>query len=510
MWKWILIAIVVIGTGFLTFPPKQKIKLGLDLKGGMHLVLKVETNDALNMETDHQILRIQDLFKEKIIKYSSIKKLGVSSFEIEGIDSSQEDEIKNILDQYFIDWDYSIFSNVVRLSMRLNIATQIRDQSVSQAIETIRNRVDEFGVAEPVIQRQGMGGERILVQLPGVSDPDRVKAIIKSTALLEWKLVVAGPAPSEEALLKDFGGVVPGDADVVRGDPRKGVEGFYLLKKVAAVTGKDIRNARRSTDEFNQPVVSFTLSSAAGKIFEKVTSQNIGKPLAIVLDNKVISAPTIQATIRDQGIITGRFSIEEVDDLSLVLRSGSLPASIKYLEERTVGPSLGIDSIRKGLTSYLIALVLVILFMIIYYKAAGVNAFVALIFNMIILLGVMSYFKATLTLPGIAGIILTVGMAVDANVLIFERIREDLRLGKTVRAAIASGFSKAFVTILDSNITTIIAAVFLFQFGTGPVKGFAVTLIIGIVASMFTAVFVSRNIFELIISKRRKIEKLSI
>jgi preprotein translocase subunit SecD len=495
---------------FLAYPPKEKIKLGLDLKGGIHLVLQVITDDAINIETDQEIARLREELKKKNLDFSSVKKERIGKIIIEGIRSDQEGKIKDLLDDYFREWNYSFISDRVELTLKASVASYLKDQAVNQAIETIRNRVDQFGVAEPVIQRQGIGGDRILVQLPGVEDPERVKEIIKTTALLELKLVEAGPAPDKETLLKDYGGKVPDQMEVLKGDPNRTSGGYYLVHKVAVVTGKDLKNARRTVDEWNNPAVSFTLNSSGAKRFEKATSENIGRALAIVLDGKVQSAPTIEDRISDSGIIRGRFSLEEAEDLALILRAGALPASIKYLEERTIGPSLGADSIRKGLTATIVAIILVMIFMVFYYKLSGINSVVALILNMIILAGALAYFKATLTLPGIAGIILTIGMSVDANVLIFERIREDLRLGKTVRAAIASGFSKAFRTILDANVTTIIAAIFLFQFGTGPVKGFAVTLIIGISASMFTAVFVSRLIFDIVLSKKRKIEKLSI
>ena len=348
------------------------------------------------------------------------------------------------------------------------------------------------------------------MELPGVENPERVKNIIKTTAFLEWKLVKAGPAPDQEALLKDFGGDVPGDMQVLRGDPRRTEGGYYLVSQVAAITGKDLLDARSSIDEWNNPAVSFSLNSDGARRFSKFTSENIGKPLSIVLDGKIQEVATIQDRISDSGIIHGRFTQEQAEDIALVLRAGALPASIKYLEERTIGPSLGADSIRKGLSATIMALILVMAFMIFYYRLSGINAVIALTLNIIILMGTLAYFKAVLTLPGIAGIILTIGMAVDANVLVFERIREELSSGKAILSSISSGFSRAFKTILDANVTTIIAAIFLFQFGTGPIKGFAVTIIIGITASMFTAVFVSRLIFDLFHSKRKKSGKLSI
>jgi preprotein translocase subunit SecD len=351
-----------------------------------------------------------------------------------------------------------------------------------------------------------MAGDRIVVELPGIEDPDRVKDIIKTTAILEWKLVRAGPAPDEATLLASVGGIVPEDAQVVKGDPKRKEAGFYLLDRVATVSGKDLRTIRQSADEWNSPAVSFSLNPEGGRRFEKATGENIGKQIAIVLDNKVISAPRVETVIpaATGGIIRGNFSIEEAEDLVIVLKAGSLPAGIRYLEERTIGPSLGADSVRQGLFSFIVAVISVMTFIIFYYRLSGGNAIAALILNIIILLGALAYFRAALTLPGIAGIILSIGMAVDANVLIFERIKEEKALGKGVLNSIATGFSRAFSAIFDSNLTTIISAIFLFQFGTGPIKGYATTLIIGLVANLFTAVFVSRLIFDLTVPKTAK------
>lgn len=509
-WKVILVVAVLALTIFLSYPPKDKIKLGLDLKGGIHLVLQVISDDALNIETDQEIIRLRDQLKKKKIEFKTIAKGKLGQFTIQEIKPDQEGQVKEILDDYFKEWSYSLIGRNATVSLKANASQYLRDQSVKQALETIRNRVDELGLVEPTIQRQGLGGERIIVELPGAENPDRVKNIIKTTALLEWKLVKAGPAPNEEALLKDFGGKVPEDMEILRGDPKRTEGGYYLVSRVAAVTGKDLRNARRSVDEWNNPAVAFYFNPDGAKRFYKFTSDNLGKPLSIVLDGKIQQVATIQDRISDSGILHGRFTVEEAEDISLVLRAGALPASIKYLEERTIGPSLGVDSIRKGLATTIMALILVMIFMIFYYRLAGINAVFALILNILILMGALAYFKATLTLPGIAGIILTIGMAVDANVLVFERIREELAAGKSVLSSVVAGFSRAFRTILDANMTTIIAAVFLFQFGTGPIKGFAVTLIIGITASMFTAVFVSHLIFDLSLPKRKKREKLSI
>lgn len=511
-WKAILVVAAIGLAIYLAYPPKEKINLGLDLQGGIHLVLQVVTEDAITIETDQEITRLQDQLKKGDILFKTIVKGKTGQFSIQGISPEQEEKLRDILEESFRDWDYTVIGDRATMTMKPGVQQYLKEQAVTQALETIRNRVDQFGVAEPTIQRQGLAGDRIIIELPGVEDPERVKNLIKTTAILEWKLVKAGPAPDEQTLLAPYNGTVPEDAEVVRGDPKRTEGGYYLLDRVAVVTGKDLRTVRRSVDEWNSPAVSFALNPEGGRRFEKVTAENIGNAIAIVLDNRVISAPTVESRIpaASGGIIRGRFTIEEAEDLVVVLRAGALPASIKYLEERTIGPSLGADSVRRGLLSCIIALVLVMGFMVFYYRQSGINAIFALLLNIIILAGALSYFKATLTLPGIAGVILTIGMAVDANVLVFERIREELRAGKSVLSSIATGFSRAFRTIFDANITTIIAAIFLFQFGTGPIKGFAITLIIGISASMFTAVFVSRLIFDSLTSKKKRVTKLSI
>jgi len=504
-WKVVLTLAVVVGAILLAYPYTQKkIKLGLDLKGGIHLAVQVLTDDALNIETDQEIARFQELLKKNDVAFQSITRERPGRFVMTGYDSDKEGKIREIMDDYARDWDYSFGGERAVFSLKQPAVIFLRDQAVTQTVETIRNRIDQYGVAEPLIQRQG--SERIIVELPGIDDPDRVKDLIKVTAVLEWKLVKAGPAPDEATLLQATGGQVPEDAEVVKGDPKRGHSGYYLLSKVATVTGGDLRTVRRSQDEWNNPAVAFTLNSEGGARFEKTTGENIGKQIAIVLDGRVQSAPVVNARIdRNQGgIIEGGFSLEEADDLVVVLKAGALPAGIRYLEDRTIGPSLGADSVRQGIMAGLVAIVAVMAFMIFFYKLSGVNAVLALILNVVILFGALAYFKATLTLPGIAGVILSVGMAVDANVLIFERIKEELALGKSVINSIVQGFSRAFSAIFDSNLTTIISAVFLFQFGTGPIKGYAVTLIIGLVANMFTAVFVSHLIFDLTVRKTAK------
>jgi len=508
-WKLILTLAVTALAIFLFFPPKDKIKLGLDLKGGIHLVLQVMTDDAVTIETDTEIARLQEQLKKKNITFKTMVKGDIGGFTIQGLGADQEAGLKGVLDDTFQEWDYSFLGDVVSLKIKDQAARYLKEQAVTQALETIRNRVDVMGVSEPMIQRQGMAGDRIVIELPGIEDPERVKNLIKTTAILEWKLVRAGPAPDEATLLASLGGTVPEDAQVVKGDPNR-EPGFYLLDRVATVTGKDLRTVRRSADEWNSPAVSFSLNPEGGRRFEKATGENIGKQIAITLDNKVISAPRVESIIpaATGGIIRGRFTPEEAEDLVVVLKAGSLPAGIRYLEERTIGPSLGADSVRQGLISFLVAVVTVMTFMIFFYRLSGLNAIAALILNMVILFGALAYFHAALTLPGIAGIILSIGMAVDANVLIFERIKEEKALGKGILNSIATGFSRAFSAIFDSNLTTIISAIFLFQFGTGPIKGYATTLIIGLVANMFTAVFVSRLIFDVTVPKTAK--KLSI
>ena len=501
-WKLILILAVLGLSIFLAYPPKDKIKLGLDLKGGIHLVLQVITEDAVNVETDQEIIRFQELFKKNAITFQSAAKDRPGRFIFTGTSAGQEGKTRDLIDQYTRDWDYSFTGDKLTFTIKTLVTQTLKDQAVNQTVETIRNRIDQFGVAEPLIQRQG--SERIVVELPGVTDPDRVKDLIKVTAVLEWKLVKAGPAPDEETLLKDYGGKIPEDMELIKGDPKKGETGFFLVTKVASVTGKDLRMVRRSVDEWNNPAVSFSLNSEGARRFEKVTGENIGKQLAIILDSKIQSAPNINARISDSGIIQGRFTVEQAEDLVVVLKAGALPAGIRYLEERMIGPSLGADSVRQGLMAGLVAILLVMTFMVFFYRLSGLNAVAALILNIVILFGCLGYFKATLTLPGIAGIILSIGMAVDANVLVFERIKEERAVGKNVPSAIQLGFSRAFSAIFDSNLTTIISAIFLFQFGTGPIKGYAVTLIIGLLANMFTAVFVSHLIFDVTIPKSAK------
>lgn len=513
-WRWLLIGAVTVAAVVMMWPPKEKINLGLDLKGGIHLVLQVNTEDALRAEVDAAMERVRtELTSKGAAPAGAQRSEDGRGFTIRMTPGADANVVDEIVEDRLLDFNVSRGVNI-EATLKPEVARTIRDMAVRQGLETIRNRIDQFGVAEPVIQRQGIEGDRIVVQLPGVDDPGRVKDLIRATAFLEVKPVVS-VAPTREALLAAHGGTVPEDAEVVIGDVED-LEGrvtgreFFLLKRASVITGRDLRNARRSQDRYNQPAVSFYLTPDGGTKFEDYTRNHIGDRMAIVLDSRVRSAPVIRGQIRDEGIIEGSFTVQQAEDLSLVLRAGALPASITYLEERTVGPSLGRESVIRGLRAGLVGLALVIVFMLVYYRGAGINANLALILNAVILLGAMAALKATLTLPGIAGIILTIGMAVDANVLIFERIREELGLGKTVRSAVELGFSRAFGTIVDSNLTTLIAALFLFQFGTGPIKGFAVTLSMGIMISMFTAVFTSRTLFETILARKGRAQTLSV
>jgi preprotein translocase subunit SecD len=390
--------------------------------------------------------------------------------------------------------------------MRPNVVVRTRESAVEQALQTIERRVNEFGVSEPIVLPYGStGSDQIIVQLPGVDDVARAKSLIQNTARLEIKLVEAGPMSDQAQLLAPYGGKVPPEMEVVPGaspTPNDPTQMYYLVRRTAGVTGNQLRNARQILDEYGLPAVGFTMTNDGATRFGRLTGENVGRQLAVILDNRVQSAPVIESRIDREGRITGSFTAQQAADLALVLRSGALPASLSYLEERTVGPTLGADSVRAGVTASIGGLVLVTLFMLAYYKLGGINAFVSIGLNLIILLGFMAYLGAAMTLPGIAGFILTIGMGVDSNVLIFERIREELANRKTARQAVAAGFDRVFWTIVDTHVASLIAAAFLFQFGTGPIRGFATTLFFGLITNVFTAVFVSRTIFELVLSRR--------
>jgi preprotein translocase subunit SecD len=499
---------------------QNRIHLGLDLRGGTHLILQVQVNDAVNVDSDNavEILK-QDLNKRKIA-FADISKPDPQGSPdrvvLEGVPPDSRKDLLEILNDRLPEYDLNSGADSTWvLTMKPSMLTDLKNKAVIQAIETIRNRIDALGVSEPTIQEHGLGQYQILVQLPGVDDPGRVKDIIQSTAMLEIKQVLSGPYASEQAALQDKGGVLPPDAMLLPGHGAPGTpsseQAWYLLSRVSAVRGKDLRDAQPSTDQNGQPNVRFELTTEGGQRFYNFTSAHVGEGLAVVLDNKVQEVANIHEAIRDTGEISGgSMNDQQAKDLSMILRSGALPAGIKYLEERTVGPSLGTDSIRHGVMAAVIGMAAVLVFMLIYYRGAGINADVALLLNLIILLGFMGYFEAVLTLPGIAGVILTVGMGVDSNVLIFERIREELRNGKTPPSAVDQGFSHAWITIVDTHVTTIVSAAILFIFGTGPVRGFATTLTFGLLANLFTAVFVSRLIFDWILSRKDRGEALSI
>ena len=500
---------------------RNRIRLGLDLKGGTHLVLQVQVEDAINVTVDLAQERLRDELGAKGIPANVENKTEDrrTYLLITGIPQDKSGDMQTLATEQFPDWVLARRAGdplARELSLKATAAAAIRTQALEQSKNTIRNRIDQLGVIEPTIAEYGGQSDyEVVVQLPGVDDPSRVKDIIQSTAMLTLKIVQDGPYSSREAALAAHGGILPPDTELLPGRKEtsgegQGGEAWYLLNRIAAVTGRDLRDAQPRPDENGRPSVNFNLTRDGAVRFGRVTGQNVGKQLAIILDNRVVSAPVIQSQISDSGRITGSFTPQQTADLALVLRSGALPASIKYLEERTVGPSLGADSIRHGVVASIVGLLAVMGFMLVYYKGSGVNANLALILNVIILVAALAYFGAVLTLPGIAGVILTVGMGVDSNVLIFERIREELRMGKTVGAAVAGGFEHAFVTIIDTHVTTIVSALILFTFGTGPIRGFAVTLTIGLLANLFTSVFVSRVIFDYVLTKREKGEAISI
>ena len=511
--QWKLLAIVFVASLSLVaiYPPQEKIRLGLDLEGGVHMVLRVQTDDALQVESETTAEQLSEQLGLQGITVTSVLAVDPTTIRIEGVPQNRDAEFRQVADDQ-LSASYNreaVGAGTYTYRMRAPIETSLRDESVRQALQTIERRVNELGVAEPIVAPYSVGGHQILVQLPGVSNVDRAKEIIRSTALLELKLVQEGPSPSLEGLLQTRNGVVPPDMEVLSGasdilNPAGAPETvYYLVRRVAAVTGRDLRNARSSLDEFNQPAVSFSLNREGARKFGDVTGQNVGSNLAIILDDRVQTAPQIQSRITDEGRISGSFTPQEAADLALVLRSGALPASLTYLEERTVGPTLGADSVRAGVVAAVSGLAAVALFMLVYYRLAGINAIVAVGMNLLILMGFMAYIGAVLTLPGIAGLILTIGIGVDSNVLIFERIKEELRAEKAVRSAVSAGFDRVFLTILDTHVASLIAAAFLFQFGSGPIRGFATTLAIGLISNIFTALFVSRTLFEAILSGRR-------
>lgn len=517
----IILAVVYLMPTFVKMPswwedylPSEKISLGLDLQGGMHLILGVEAERAVENTVARFSSDLEELLFNEKIPFDHVKPIGRDQLELQIVDPNAKDKAGRVLDEKFSVMKkikvQDISDGVIYLlKLDQREIDHIKKSAVEQALETIRNRIDQFGVAEPTIQQQGE--DRILIQLPGIKDPKRALELIGKTALLEFKIV-----DDENSLDEALKGNLPSDDEVLyqrevnreTGEVKKLP---FLLKKKTLLTGDRLVDAQvRIDSQFNEPYVALSFDDRGAKLFEKITEKYVNKRLAIILDNNVYSAPVIKEKIAGgHAQITGRFSTEEARDLAIVLRAGSLPAPVTILEKRTVGPSLGHDSIQQGIRAMIIGSAAVIMFMVIYYKLSGMVAVIALGLNILLILGALAGFRATLTLPGLAGIVLTIGMAVDANVLINERIREEMRSGKTLKACIDTGYARAFLTIMDSNLTTIIAAIFLFQFGTGPVKGFAVTLSIGLIANIFTAVAVTRLIFDYFVVQRR-IKKLSI
>ena len=515
------------------------IKLGLDLKGGSHLVLRVKTEEFLKSLTQTNASAIESAAKAAGFAVKGVKAeaaAGNYGITLEAADASQvagiQEAVKKKVD--LSDWSVSVSGNTITWTLTPTAQRTLAEQATDQADRIIRSRLDAVGVAEPLVQRHGsQSSHQILIQMPGIQDPERVKQLLKAESKLELVHVISPPSPSpvqtyntEEEAKASLGGTVPTNrrifpyadrnepttAGQTATDQSQTPKKWVVVEAPAVVDGSELRNAsatqsRAGADEYQ---IAFAFKPTGAEKFGAWTGAHINDYMGVVLNDEVKSIAYIKSQIFDQGEISGRFTKQSAEDLALTLRSGALPAPIEYQEERTVGPSLGADSIRSGVRASLFGLLFVVAFMLFYYRGAGVNAVVALILNMILMLAGLIIFQATLTLPGMAGIILTIGMAVDSNVLIFERIREELRTGKTVASAIDQGFARAFVTIIDTHVTTIISSLFLFVFGTGPLRGFAVTLVLGLVINLFSAVYVSRTIFMWELSRKRKMESLSI
>ena len=500
---------------------RKNIKLGLDLKGGSYLVLQVQVQDAIKGNAQRTAESLKEELRKRGIDFANIdindpktiQEADSIQISVQGVPAQKSGDFRAIVSERYPQWTLTpVDSTTYKLNMKTTELLDIKRQAVEQCIQTIENRVNALGLTEPSVTQYGRSDSEyeILVQLPDIDDPARVKDLIGQVAQLEIDEVKEGPFATQESVLSQKGGVLPLNTKLAFW-PRGGEKGeWYLVSRNPVVVGQDLRSARPSQDENRRWEASFTLSQDGAQRFERFTSAHIGDKLAVLLDNQIKSVAEIKSAISDSGRIMGLASQQEASDLALVLKSGSLPAGIVYEQERTVGPSLGADSIRAGIFAGIAGLAAVIVVMLAYYKKSGVNAVLALLLNTVILMAALSYFDATLTLPGIAGIILTIGMAVDSNVLIFERIREELRAGKAVPAAIDAGFGKAWWTIVDTHVTTIVSCLFLFLFGTGPVRGFAVTLVIGLLANVFTAVFVSKVIFDYEMSSRKQVTALSI
>jgi preprotein translocase subunit SecD len=538
-WKALFILAVILFciyflVGYPTFPTSvaqvkdnfaHQIKLGLDLQGGTHLILQVQVQEAVAQETDQTVDRLTAALRAKNITYDEVRRADDTHILVRKIDPAQLNAFRDLITaQYGNVWDLGSAAgdpDSYTLTLRTGAIAQIQETTMNLSLETIERRINALGLTEPTIQLHGRKDNEILVQLPGEGDPTRAIHVIQEGGQLELKLV-EDPVTYTSQLdaLQKHGGVLPAGTELVPGDaPSRSVSGtpdvgesWYLLSRAPIITGRDLRTAQENRNTGNPSLyqVNFSLSADAARRFGPFTEQNINRQMAIVLDKRVYSAPVIKGKIEDSGEITGNFSQQTAHDLALVLRAGALPASIKFLEERTVGPSLGADSIRHGVQASVLSLLVVMIFMLVYYRYSGANAVLALILNLLILLFFLAMFGAVLTLPGIAGVILTIGMGVDSNVLVFERIREELRNGKSAPSAVQAGFDKAFLTIIDTHVTTVVSAFFLFLFGTGPIRGFAITLTIGLIANVFTAIYVSKTIFQYHLSKMDRQGELSI
>jgi len=532
-WKFVFIAIVILvcifGLVGIPFPTSfgqirqnlsDRIHLGLDLRGGSHLVLQVQVDEAIGQRTDQAYDALQKALHDKNIN-PGMSRVDDTHILVTNLDPASSGTFQTILTNQFTDWTMAPAAgqpNGFLLTMSPTSVATLRTSTMDQSLETITRRINALGLTEPTIAFTGRADNEILVELPGEGDPTRAKAVIQAGGQLELRRVADEQTyASQTEALAAHGGILPpgteilpGSADTTAGQPP--TQGFYLLDRAPIVTGQDLVDATTtpSTNYPGQYEVTFHLSTAAAARFGPFTEANIGHRMAIVLDHKVYTAPVINGRIDDSGVIEGNFTEESSHDLALVLKAGALPASIEYLEERTIGPSLGADSIREGVHASIGSIIVVMIFLVIYYRLSGVNAVVALMLNLLILIAFMAYAGAVLTLPGIAGVILTIGMGVDSNVLVFERIREELRAGKANASAVDVGFDKAFLTIIDTHVTTIVSAAFLFLFGSGPVKGFAVTLFIGLIANLFTSIYVSRAIFDYHLSHMERQGELSI
>jgi preprotein translocase subunit SecD len=533
-WKAVFIIIVVLIcvyglVGLPSFPTSwsavannfsNRIQLGLDLRGGSHLVLQVEVQEAIGTVCDQTIDELKDQMHKRSLTFGEVRRVDDTHFLVLNVAPDATGTFQDLVQNQFPDWGISPAAGQVNgflLTMKPSVVSDLQQRTMEQSLETIRRRIDALGLTAPNVAPTGRGQDEILVELPGEGDPTRAKQVIQAGGQLQLQRVIDdNPYPSEAAAMAAHGGVLPPGSELVPGKPdsadQSGGEVWYLLDRAPIVTGQDLRSATPGPNP-NQPgfyEVHFSLSTTAAQRFGPFTQENVGKRMAIVLDHRVQSAPVIENRIDDQGEITGNFTQQSAQDLSLILNAGALPASIKYLEERTIGPSLGSDSIREGVQASIASLIAVMVFLVVYYRLSGINAVVALLLNLVILIAFMAFSGATLTLPGIAGVVLTIGMGVDSNVLVFERIREELRAGKANASAVDIGFDRAFLTIIDTHITTLVSAAFLFLFGSGPVKGFAVTLVIGLLANLFTSVYVSRVIFDWHLSRMGREAELSI